>query len=468
MTNVPVLSVIMPAYQAAALVPDTLEAIRCCASPGVPWELILVDDGSSDGTAGLAATIADRVVRLDAPAGGPAGARNVGARVAQGEWLLFVDADVRVHPDALLRFRESVLAHPDASAIFGTYDDTPTTAGTVSRYRNLLHRYVHLRGAGPAETFWGGLGGVRADVFRALGGFNPSRYPRPQIEDIEFGYRLRDSGAEIILDPAIQGTHLKGWALGRMILTDFRDRAVPWMRLLLERRGRNRVSLNVNRGEQVRVIVSGLALLSLAAAVVARDSRLAWLTLGLLLAVVVSNASLYRWFARHGGITFALSVVPLHSWYYLSNALAGALAVLIHVTRSPQKHPPPEPRLETSSVNELTTSPNLPALGLASLHKRAFGVATGTAAALVTFLVTAVYLIRDPQPGFDLGLLSQFFTGYSVSWSGAIIGSVQAWIAGFVVGWFLAFTRNLVLAAMLFAGRSRIELEQARDFLDHI
>jgi len=86
----------------------------------------------------------------------------------------------------------------------------------------------------------------------------------------------------------------------------------------------------------------------------------------------------------------------------------------------------------------------------------------------VTFLVTAVYLIRDPQPGFDLGLLSQFFTGYSVSWSGAIIGSVQAWIAGFVVGWFLAFTRNLVLAAMLFAGRSRIELEQARDFLDHI
>ncbi len=119
-------------------------------------------------------------------------------------------------------------------------------------------------------------------------------------------------------------------------------------------------------------------------------------------------------------------------------------------------------------MTELPETPNLPAIGFALLHKRAFGVATGTAAALVTFLATAVYLIRDPHPGFKLGLLGQFFIGYSVSWPGALIGAGQAWIAGFVMGWFLAFTRNLVLAAMLFVGRSRAELEQTRDFLDHI
>ena len=102
------------------------------------------------------------------------------------------------------------------------------------------------------------------------------------------------------------------------------------------------------------------------------------------------------------------------------------------------------------------------------LHKRAFGVATGTVAALVTFLMTAAYLLRDPHPGIDLGLLSQFLTWYSVSWRGALLGAGQAWVAGFVMGWFLAFTRNLALAAMLFAGRTRSELEQTRDFLDHI
>ncbi|HEX7023990.1 MAG TPA: glycosyltransferase family 2 protein, partial [Gemmatimonadales bacterium] len=195
MTPLPGLSVIVPAYQAASLLPDTLGALRASTSPGLDWELIVVDDGSDDASAELAAPFADRVVRLAAPAGGPAGARNAGARVARGEWLFFVDADVRVHSDTLLRFRDSVLAHPDASAIFGAYDDTPAAPGMVSRYRNLLHRYVHLRGAGPAETFWGGLGGVRADLFRRLGGFDPGRYPRPQIEDIEFGYRLRDHHA---------------------------------------------------------------------------------------------------------------------------------------------------------------------------------------------------------------------------------------------------------------------------------
>jgi hypothetical protein len=310
---------------------------------------------------------------------------------------------------------------------------------------------------------------VRADVFHALGGFDTGRYPRPQIEDIELGYRLRDRGAVIILDPTIQGTHLKGWALGPMMLTDFRDRAIPWMRLLLERRRRNRATLNVSRGEQVRVTAAGLALAALAAAAALRDVRPAWLAFGLLLGVAASNAALYGWFARHGGVGFTLAAVPLHLWYYLSNAVAGTVATLAHLVRPRVQYPSEASKHEGSlDMAELPGTPTLRAIGFAPLHKRAFGVATGTAAALVTFLATAVYLIRDPHPGFDLGLLSQFFRGYSVSWPGAVIGAGQAFIAGFVMGWFLAFARNLVLAAMLFAGRSRAELEQTRDFLDHI
>lgn len=112
--------------------------------------------------------------------------------------------------------------------------------------------------------------------------------------------------------------------------------------------------------------------------------------------------------------------------------------------------------------------PEAPLLGFRPLHKRAFGVATGTAAALVVFLATAIFLLRRPEPALDLGLLSQFLSWYAVSWKGALLGGLQAWIAGFVAGWFLAFTRNLVLAGMLFVGRTRVELEQNQDFLDHI
>jgi hypothetical protein len=95
-------------------------------------------------------------------------------------------------------------------------------------------------------------------------------------------------------------------------------------------------------------------------------------------------------------------------------------------------------------------------------------VAIGTAAALVVLLATALVLLRRPQPALDLDLLSQFLSWYSVSWKGALLGGLQAWVAGFVAGWFLAFARNLVLAGMLFIGRTRAELEQNRDFLDHI
>lgn len=102
------------------------------------------------------------------------------------------------------------------------------------------------------------------------------------------------------------------------------------------------------------------------------------------------------------------------------------------------------------------------------LHKTAFGAATGTVAAIATFLATAAYLIRDPHPGFNLALLAQFFAGYSVSWAGALIGAAWGGFSGFIIGWFLAFSRNLLVAITLFVVRRRAEWDQTKDFLDHL
>lgn len=329
----PFLSVIVPAHQAEALLPDTLGALRAVETLAVRWELIVVDDGSTDRTAAAAAPFADRVLRLEGPPGGPARARNAGALHAVGEWLLFVDADVRVRPSTLRAFFESVKANPSVSAIFGAYDATPAAPGLVSQYRNLLHRRVHLSGAGPAETFWGGLGGVRTEIFRRVGGFDAGRFPRPQIEDIELGYRLRNAGADILLDPSIEGTHLKEWRFGNMALTDFRDRALPWMRLLLEGQRPGTATLNVAWGERLKVVLAGGALAAMAAALITRESSFTWLGLTLTVILATANLSMYRWFARQKGELFALAVLPLHLWYYFSNAMAAALAVLSHAAR---------------------------------------------------------------------------------------------------------------------------------------
>ncbi len=107
-------------------------------------------------------------------------------------------------------------------------------------------------------------------------------------------------------------------------------------------------------------------------------------------------------------------------------------------------------------------------LAVAPLHKRALGMAVGTVCGLVVLLLTVFHLLVRPSPAPDLALLREYFYGYQVSWTGALIGAWWGFFVGFVGGWFLAFTRNLAMAVSLFITRTRAQLEETRDFLDHI
>jgi len=107
-------------------------------------------------------------------------------------------------------------------------------------------------------------------------------------------------------------------------------------------------------------------------------------------------------------------------------------------------------------------------LAFAPLHKRAFGIATGTAAGLVMALLTVLTLVSPMAKEFPLHLVGQYFAGYTVSWWGVITGGLWGFGVGFTAGWFVAFCRNLVLAISFFAIRTRAEMAQTRDFLDHI
>lgn len=332
----PRLSVIMPVYNGAGLVERCLAAIAASdPSPG-GREVIVVDDGSTDATAELARTLADRVICLDDGPCGPGRARNAGVREARGDIVAFVDADVLVHPDALRLLVEAFEGADDRAAVFGAYDECPEAPGVPSVYRNLLHRYVHLRGAGEADTFWAGLGAIRRDAFLSVGGFDVVRFPRPQIEDIELGYRLRDEGWRIRLDPRIQGTHLKRWRLRDIVRTDVHDRGIPWMRLLLERGDAGLGdSLNVQTAEKVKTALAALIPLALLL-----TPFVGWpggLAAGLLVAaLVVWNLPLYSWFAGLRGWGFALATIPLHLLYYLLNGFSAAAGSVLHRVRRPR------------------------------------------------------------------------------------------------------------------------------------
>jgi hypothetical protein len=107
-------------------------------------------------------------------------------------------------------------------------------------------------------------------------------------------------------------------------------------------------------------------------------------------------------------------------------------------------------------------------LAFAPAHKTAMGVAVGLTAAACCFLLTAVPLLRGRPSELQLGLLANYFNGYEVTWGGAVIGAAWAAFTGFVMGWFLAFLHNALLAFKLLVLTARAELAQTRDFMDHI
>ncbi|MCC6316235.1 MAG: hypothetical protein IT361_00995 [Gemmatimonadaceae bacterium] len=130
----------------------------------------------------------------------------------------------------------------------------------------------------------------------------------------------------------------------------------------------------------------------------------------------------------------------------------------------------PDLREREVGVRHTTEELMLPALQLAfaRLHKAAFGVATGVAGALLMGSITAMCLLVPRAQTFPLGLLSEYFAGYAVSWRGLVIGMAWGFLVAFVAGWFVAFCRNLALAVSAFMIRTRAEIEQTRNFLDHI
>src|SRR5882724_6652095 len=321
------LSVIVPVHNNPGDLRLCLGALRAAITR--ESEVIVVDDGSTDETASVAARMSVPVVAL-AENSGPAAARNEGARRAGGAILFFVDADVVIAPRGIERVQRFFADHPTYAAVFGSYDTRPRAGGMVSRYRNLLHHFVHQRGNRDASTFWAGCGAIRRSAFEAVGGFDAGRFPRPSIEDIELGYRLRAAGHRIRLDPGLQGTHLKRWTLGSIVRTDITRRALPWSRLILES-GHAPNDLNLTSEQRVSAALVGLA----AASAPLGLWRLEFLGLpaGALLAAAVVNRSLYAFFRRHGGNRFAALCIALHFLYYLYSGLTYLYARLEHGTR---------------------------------------------------------------------------------------------------------------------------------------
>ncbi|HMB69178.1 MAG TPA: glycosyltransferase family 2 protein [bacterium] len=316
----PFFSVITPCYNGGAAFERCLKAMQ--AQTFDDYELIVVDDGSTDGSDRLAERSGARVLRTTGRTG-PSAARNAGAQEARGEYLFFIDADCETLPSTLARAAAVFREDPELDALFGSYDDAPVGTSLVSQYKNLQHHYVHQTGSPEAATFWSGCGAMRRTRFLELGGFDVERFPRPSIEDIELGYRVRKAGGRIRLEKTVQVKHHKVWTLGGLIKVDVFDRGIPWTLLMLERPEIIVPDLNLRWQGKASVALGMLLAVTLVAAPLLPAAL--WISAACAVALLMLNLDFYGFLLRKRGLFFAAASVPLHWLYFFYSGVAFAL-----------------------------------------------------------------------------------------------------------------------------------------------
>lgn len=170
-------SVVIPAKNAAAYIGETTASALVQADV---TEVIVVDDGSTDDTVAIVHAIGDPRLRLlTNNASGVSAARNLGACSARGDWLVFLDADDRLRPDAVTTLLMAAKIAPHAVLVYGDYNTINSEGHTIGRRDLLKGRRkpsgnVLERLAGGNFIVNGGIMLVRADAFRATGGFDIS------------------------------------------------------------------------------------------------------------------------------------------------------------------------------------------------------------------------------------------------------------------------------------------------------
>lgn len=193
--DLPLYSVVVPAYNAAATLGACLAALsQQTVAPGA-YEVIVVDDGSTDGSAAIAWNYGVTVVQLTHS--GAAAARNEGAQRARGQILLFTDADCEPFED-WIECMVAPFAIPEVAGVKGAYrtrQRSPVARFAQAEYEEKYRRLTRRQRIDFVDTY---AAAYRRDLFSAHGGFDP-RFVLD--EDQEFSFRLAQAGHTLVFAP---------------------------------------------------------------------------------------------------------------------------------------------------------------------------------------------------------------------------------------------------------------------------
>jgi glycosyltransferase involved in cell wall biosynthesis len=266
--------------------------------------VIVVDDRSTDDSVDVARRHGVRVVVTDVNIGAPA-ARNLGAELAHGEVLFFLDSDLALAPDTIDNAVRLLQSDPAIGVVCGTYDPEPLIQDSlVERYRSLQLHYWISGNEGDITTIYSALFAMWTKVFHEVGPLNPALR---HSENAEYGHRVTRK-YRIVLDNSIRGAHDHDDRL-RVVLSKFFHRARLHMPLYLRRPDFNGGPAQSSRGWGALA-----ALFSVLTAAVPALLGPVWALVpaGLLAASIASDAGMYRFVRRSEGMAFTCYFTAIH------------------------------------------------------------------------------------------------------------------------------------------------------------
>lgn len=210
-------SIIIPAFNASGTLGECLKAVGALESRVNVCEVIVVDDGSSDDTSRVAQDFGAKVIRNEKPLG-PAAARNTGAKAADAEILLFVDADIILPQEALTEYDRFFETNPSVTAVVGSRSPVSYYKNIISRYKSYWTAYNWSCGARSRVLNSSALA-FKKNAFVELGGFDES-IKEAFYEDDELGLRMSDKGYEIGVAVGVKAVHIKHYSFRTLLARD--------------------------------------------------------------------------------------------------------------------------------------------------------------------------------------------------------------------------------------------------------
>lgn len=292
-------SVIVPAWNAARTLPECLSSIRASLCSG--GELIVVDDHSSDCTRDIARRFTDTIV-THAATQGEGASRNSGAASAQGDTLIFIDADVVVKGDTFNLITTYFRNHPHIDALTGRLAAEHPHHNFFSQYKNLYMHYIFGLLPTQVNFLYGSIHAIRAAAFV------PYPVGMQYGADTAAGMAYISRGGRIDFLPDLEVVHLKQYTARRLFRNDFCISAA-WARLFVRQQGyktlfRNSTGFAHSPKQQILSVLIAPGIVS------ALICRLPFVAAGLMLVYLGLNMHFLRFLFRHRGTVFlALSAV---------------------------------------------------------------------------------------------------------------------------------------------------------------